>query len=39
MTVVEIIVTTPLGLFSVFLAILFLGWMFMVKLFPLNACA
>lgn len=39
MTVVEIIITTPLGLFSVFLAILFFGWMFMVKLFPLNASA
>ena len=39
MTGVEKIVTTPLGLFSVFLAILFLGWLFMVKLFPPNARA
>lgn len=39
MTGVEKIVTTPLGLFSVFLAILFLGWLFMVKLFSPNVRA
>lgn len=37
MTLLETIVATPLCLFSVFLAFLLLGWLFMVKLFSLNA--